>query len=155
MARLEHPAIVPLYDYWRESGGAYLVMRYVRGGNTPNRAWERPLVTRTSRTMRANTSIRPYDHCDRRQSDAEYVYSPLQSLRFIGIIVGRIPTPNTQGLTLMPLGRSPIAVPSHALWYTTNTQSSGVNLRSELETANTCSAGKASCSSISVRRLAR
>jgi serine/threonine protein kinase/DNA-binding XRE family transcriptional regulator len=33
VARLEHPYIVPLYDYWRESGGAYLVMRYVRGGS--------------------------------------------------------------------------------------------------------------------------
>src|SRR5262249_29977003 len=33
IARLEHPHIVPLYDYWRESSGAYLVMRYVRGGS--------------------------------------------------------------------------------------------------------------------------
>src|SRR5262249_33546097 len=33
IARLEHPHIVPLYDYWRESGGAYLVMRYIRGGS--------------------------------------------------------------------------------------------------------------------------
>jgi serine/threonine protein kinase/DNA-binding XRE family transcriptional regulator len=33
VARLEHPHIVPLYDYWRESSGAYLVMRYVRGGS--------------------------------------------------------------------------------------------------------------------------
>ncbi len=32
-ARLEHPHIVPLYDYWREPDGAYLVMRYLRGGN--------------------------------------------------------------------------------------------------------------------------
>ena len=33
VARLEHPHIVPLYDYWREPGSAYLVMRYLRGGN--------------------------------------------------------------------------------------------------------------------------
>jgi predicted ATPase len=33
IARLEHPHIVPLYDYWREPDGAYLVMRYLRGGN--------------------------------------------------------------------------------------------------------------------------
>ncbi|MBN1285552.1 MAG: protein kinase [Anaerolineae bacterium] len=33
IARLEHPHIVPLYDYWREPGGAYLVMRWLRGGN--------------------------------------------------------------------------------------------------------------------------
>jgi serine/threonine protein kinase/DNA-binding SARP family transcriptional activator/ABC-type glycerol-3-phosphate transport system substrate-binding protein len=32
VARLEHPHVVPLYDYWREPGGAYLVMRYLRGG---------------------------------------------------------------------------------------------------------------------------
>jgi WD40 repeat protein/DNA-binding SARP family transcriptional activator/energy-coupling factor transporter ATP-binding protein EcfA2 len=33
VARLEHPAIVPLYDYWRDPDGAYLVMRYLRGGD--------------------------------------------------------------------------------------------------------------------------
>ncbi len=33
VARLEHPHIVPLYDYWREPNSAYLVMRYLRGGN--------------------------------------------------------------------------------------------------------------------------
>lgn len=31
--RLEHPHIVPLYDYWREPNVAYLVMRLLRGGN--------------------------------------------------------------------------------------------------------------------------
>jgi DNA-binding SARP family transcriptional activator len=33
VARLEHPRIVPLYDYWRDPDGAYLVMRLLRGGN--------------------------------------------------------------------------------------------------------------------------
>jgi len=33
VARLEHPHIVPLYDYWREPDGAYLIMRYLRGGS--------------------------------------------------------------------------------------------------------------------------
>ena len=33
VARLEHPHIVPLYDYWREPEGAYLVMRWLRGGS--------------------------------------------------------------------------------------------------------------------------
>src|ERR1051325_3697262 len=33
VARLEHPYIVPLYDYWREPSGAYLVMRWLRGGS--------------------------------------------------------------------------------------------------------------------------
>jgi WD40 repeat protein len=31
VARLEHPNIVPLYDYWREPDGAYLVMRWIQG----------------------------------------------------------------------------------------------------------------------------
>lgn len=33
IARLEHPFIVPLFDYWRDPTGAYLVMRYLRGGS--------------------------------------------------------------------------------------------------------------------------
>ena len=33
IARLEHHFIVPLYDYWRDANGAYLVMRYLRGGS--------------------------------------------------------------------------------------------------------------------------
>ena len=33
IARLEHPHIVPLYDYWRAPVGAYLVMRWYRGGS--------------------------------------------------------------------------------------------------------------------------
>ena len=33
IARLEHPHITPLYDYWRDPNGAYLVMRYLRGGS--------------------------------------------------------------------------------------------------------------------------
>jgi len=32
-ARMEHPHIVPLYDYWRDSEGAYLVMRWLKGGS--------------------------------------------------------------------------------------------------------------------------
>lgn len=33
IARLEHPHIVPLYDYWREPDGAYLIMRWLQGGS--------------------------------------------------------------------------------------------------------------------------
>jgi adenylate cyclase len=33
VAKLEHPHIVPLHDYWRDEEGAYLVMRWLRGGN--------------------------------------------------------------------------------------------------------------------------
>jgi WD40 repeat protein/serine/threonine protein kinase len=37
VARLEHPHVVPLYDFWREPEGAYLVMRYLRGGSLRER----------------------------------------------------------------------------------------------------------------------
>lgn len=33
VARLEHPYIVPLYDFWRDPDGAFLVMRWLRGGS--------------------------------------------------------------------------------------------------------------------------
>ena len=33
VAQLEHPSIVPVYDYWREPGRAYLVMRRFERGN--------------------------------------------------------------------------------------------------------------------------
>ena len=33
VAKLEHPHIVPLYDYWRDDESAYLVMRFIRGGS--------------------------------------------------------------------------------------------------------------------------
>jgi WD40 repeat protein/DNA-binding SARP family transcriptional activator len=32
VARLEHPHVVPLYDYWRGPDGAFLVHRHLRGG---------------------------------------------------------------------------------------------------------------------------
>src|ERR1700691_5410942 len=37
IARLEHPHIVPLFDYWREPDEAYLVMRYLRAGSLRDR----------------------------------------------------------------------------------------------------------------------
>ena len=43
VAWLEHPHIVPLYDYWREPNGAYLVMRWLRGGSLRERLQESPL----------------------------------------------------------------------------------------------------------------
>lgn len=33
VARLEHLHIVPLYDFWRDPSGAYLIMRMLRGGS--------------------------------------------------------------------------------------------------------------------------
>jgi serine/threonine protein kinase/WD40 repeat protein len=37
VAQLEHPFITPLYDYWRDPGGAYLVMRFFPGGSLRDR----------------------------------------------------------------------------------------------------------------------
>ena len=37
IARLEHLHIVPLYDFWRDPDGAYLVMRWLRGGSLSDR----------------------------------------------------------------------------------------------------------------------
>ncbi len=47
VARLEHPHIVPLYDYWREPGVAYLVMRFLRGGSLDTRLKQAPLAPDT------------------------------------------------------------------------------------------------------------
>jgi len=33
VARLEHPHITPLHDFWRDPDGAYLIMRFLRGGS--------------------------------------------------------------------------------------------------------------------------
>ncbi|NDJ78135.1 MAG: protein kinase [Chloroflexi bacterium] len=51
VARLEHIHIVPLYDYWREPDNAYLVMRWLRGGNLYQSVqrdgpWPLPAATR-------------------------------------------------------------------------------------------------------------
>ena len=36
VARLEHPHIIPLYDYWHDSHGVYIVMRWLRRGSLRN-----------------------------------------------------------------------------------------------------------------------
>lgn len=43
VARLEHPHIVPLYDYWRDESGAYLVMRWLRQGSLESRLQQGPM----------------------------------------------------------------------------------------------------------------
>lgn len=43
VSSLEHPYIVPLYDYWREPDAAYLVMRMLRGGSLEDRLVKGPL----------------------------------------------------------------------------------------------------------------
>jgi serine/threonine protein kinase/FixJ family two-component response regulator len=48
VARLEHPNIVPLYDYWRDPSGAFLVMRWLRGGNLREALSSGPLSLETT-----------------------------------------------------------------------------------------------------------
>jgi serine/threonine protein kinase len=43
IACLEHPHIVPLYDYWREPDAAYLIMRLLRGGSLADKLREGPI----------------------------------------------------------------------------------------------------------------
>ncbi len=47
IARLEHPFIVPLYDYWRDPDGAYIVMRWLRGGSLEKRIKQGSLSPKT------------------------------------------------------------------------------------------------------------
>jgi serine/threonine protein kinase/WD40 repeat protein len=51
VARLEHLHIVPLYDYWRDSNGAYLVMRYLKGGSLSHALQNGAFDLRTVATM--------------------------------------------------------------------------------------------------------
>jgi len=43
VARLEHPHIVPLYDYWREPDAAFLITRFLRGGSLEDLLRQGPL----------------------------------------------------------------------------------------------------------------
>ena len=51
VARLEHPFIVPLYDYWREPDAAYLVMRLMRGGSLATVLEQQALTATQTTTM--------------------------------------------------------------------------------------------------------
>jgi serine/threonine protein kinase/WD40 repeat protein len=42
VASIEHPNVVPLYDYWREPGQAFLVMRWMTGGSLETRLDDGP-----------------------------------------------------------------------------------------------------------------
>ena len=44
LAALRHPGIVPIHDYWREPGAAYLVMRRMNGGSLADRLERGPLT---------------------------------------------------------------------------------------------------------------
>ncbi len=48
IARLEHLHIIPLYDYWRDPEGAYLVMRYLRGGSLRDALQDGPFDVQTT-----------------------------------------------------------------------------------------------------------
>lgn len=43
VARLHHPRVVPLYDFWREADGAYLVMPWLEGGSLARQLQAGPL----------------------------------------------------------------------------------------------------------------
>ncbi|HYO87395.1 MAG TPA: protein kinase, partial [Candidatus Limnocylindrales bacterium] len=45
VARLEHRAIVPVYDYGEEDDQPYIVMRYLAGGSVDDLLREGPLAT--------------------------------------------------------------------------------------------------------------
>ncbi len=42
IARIEHPHVVPLHDFWREPDAAYLVMRLMRGGSVADQLTAEP-----------------------------------------------------------------------------------------------------------------
>jgi WD40 repeat protein/DNA-binding SARP family transcriptional activator len=43
LSALRHPGVVPIHDYWREPGAAYLVMRRMNGGSLADRLEHGPL----------------------------------------------------------------------------------------------------------------
>ena len=48
VARLEHPHIVPLYDFWREPDGAFVVMHYYPCGSLASALEDGPLALETT-----------------------------------------------------------------------------------------------------------
>ena len=48
IARLEHPHIVPVYDFWRGPGGAFVVSRWVRGMTLRTEIGRGPLLWETA-----------------------------------------------------------------------------------------------------------
>ncbi|VAV98554.1 Serine/threonine protein kinase, partial [hydrothermal vent metagenome] len=54
VARLEHPHIVPLHDYWRTPEGAYLVMRWLGGGTLSDKIAGRRLTVDETHTILAD-----------------------------------------------------------------------------------------------------
>ena len=74
VAGLEHPHIVPLYDYWREPGAAYLVMRLVDAGSLADVLAGGALPRRSRldgvRPDRQRAAVRPPQRCRPRRREA-------------------------------------------------------------------------------------
>jgi serine/threonine protein kinase/DNA-binding SARP family transcriptional activator/WD40 repeat protein len=51
VARIEHPHIVPMIDFWRDPDSAYLVMRWLRGGTLERRLDDGPLTFDATMTL--------------------------------------------------------------------------------------------------------
>jgi len=64
VAQLEHPHIVPLHDYWRDENGAFLVMRWLRGGSLRDALDDNPqwLLSKTSHLLDQITSALDLAH---------------------------------------------------------------------------------------------
>jgi serine/threonine protein kinase len=57
IASLEHPAIVPVYDFGEEDSQPYIVMRYMAGGSIAERLQQRPLTVHE--TLQIITRLAP------------------------------------------------------------------------------------------------
>ncbi len=63
IARLEHPRILPVYDFGEEGGQPYIVMRYVPGGTLADRITEGPLpLEEIARLLRQMAEGLEYAH---------------------------------------------------------------------------------------------
>ncbi len=59
IAMLEHPAIVPVYDFGEEDGQPYFVMRYMTGGSLSDRMKKGPMTVQEVARLFGRTGSRP------------------------------------------------------------------------------------------------
>src|SRR2546423_1508952 len=62
IARLEHPNIVPIYDYWADQQGAFLVMRWMRGGTLGNLLYRPGALSQVARIFEQLTDALTVAH---------------------------------------------------------------------------------------------